>query len=107
MAVAFSDEVGAPVVGVVLRQGGKEEGAQAQLYPVKMAGRGGWLLEAPLTMEWVATVEAVEAPEVRGRGAAHRRQNDGLSFGLQRRAQTWLASTTAGVSAASAGRRCG
>jgi hypothetical protein len=40
MAVAFSDEVGAPVAGVVLRQGGKEEGAQAQLYPVKMAGRG-------------------------------------------------------------------
>jgi hypothetical protein len=68
---------------------------------------GGWLLEAPLTMEWVATVEAVEAPAVRGRGAAHRRQNDGLSFGLRRRAQTWLASTTAGVGAASAGRRCG
>jgi hypothetical protein len=99
-------EVGAPVAGVVLRQGGKEEGAQAQLYPVKMAGRG-WLLEAPLTMKWVTMVEAVEAPAVRGSGAAHRRQNDGLSFRLRRRAQTWLASTTAEVGAALVGRRRG
>jgi hypothetical protein len=40
-AVAFSDKVGAPVAGGVLRQGGKEEGAQAQLYPEKKAAKGG------------------------------------------------------------------
>jgi hypothetical protein len=39
-AAAFSDELGAPVVGVVLRRGGKEEGAQAQVYPEKKAARG-------------------------------------------------------------------
>jgi hypothetical protein len=40
MAVVFSDEVGALVVGVVMRQGGKEEGAQVQVYPEKKAARG-------------------------------------------------------------------
>jgi hypothetical protein len=43
---------------VVLRQGRKEEGAQAQVYPEKKAARG--VLRAPLTMEWVATAEATE-----------------------------------------------
>jgi hypothetical protein len=47
------------------------------------------------------------APAVRGRGAAHRWQNDGLSFELRRRAWPWLASTAAGGGAASAGRRRG
>jgi hypothetical protein len=37
---AFSNEVGASVADGVLRQGGKEEGAQAQLYPEKKAARG-------------------------------------------------------------------
>jgi hypothetical protein len=40
-ATAFFDEVGAPVAGGVLRQGGKEEGAQAQLYSEKKAAQGG------------------------------------------------------------------
>jgi hypothetical protein len=40
-AMAFSDEVGALVASGVLRQGGKEEGAQAQLYPEKKAAKGG------------------------------------------------------------------
>jgi hypothetical protein len=39
MAAVFSDEVGALVAGVVLRQGGKEEGAQVQVYPEKKATR--------------------------------------------------------------------
>jgi hypothetical protein len=55
--------VGAPVAGLVLRQGGKEEGAHAQLYPEKKAAGGG-ALGAPLTVEWVVTVEAVEAPAI-------------------------------------------
>jgi hypothetical protein len=38
-AAAFSNEVGAPVAGVVLRRGGKEEGVQAQMYPEKKAAR--------------------------------------------------------------------
>jgi hypothetical protein len=38
-AAAFSDEVGALVAGMVLRQGGKEEGAQAQVYPERKAAR--------------------------------------------------------------------
>jgi hypothetical protein len=62
-ATAFFDEVGAPVAGGVLRQGGKEEGAQAQLYSEKKAAQGG-VLGAPLTVEWVTMVEAVEAPVV-------------------------------------------
>jgi hypothetical protein len=37
---AFSDEVGAPMACVVLCQGGKEEGAQSQVYPEKKAARG-------------------------------------------------------------------
>jgi hypothetical protein len=41
MTVAFSGEVGAPVASGVLRWGGKEEGAQAQLYREKKAVRGG------------------------------------------------------------------
>jgi hypothetical protein len=41
MAAAFSDKVGASVAGRVLRRGGKEEGAQAQLYLEKKAARGG------------------------------------------------------------------
>jgi hypothetical protein len=61
-AVAFSDEVGALVADVVLRQGGKEEGAQAQVYLEKKAARG--VLGAPLTMEWVMMAEAVEAPAI-------------------------------------------
>jgi hypothetical protein len=44
---AFSDEVGAPVAGVVLRQGGKEEGAQVQVYPEKKAARGCSGLRSP------------------------------------------------------------
>jgi hypothetical protein len=56
---AFSDEVGSPMAGGVLHQGGKEEGAQAQLYPEKKAARG--VLGASLTVEWVTTAEAVEA----------------------------------------------
>jgi hypothetical protein len=40
MAAAFSDEVGAPVAGGVLRRGGKEEEAQAQGYPEKKVARG-------------------------------------------------------------------
>jgi hypothetical protein len=39
-AAVFSDEVGATVAGGVLCQGGKEEGAQAQLYPEKKAAGG-------------------------------------------------------------------
>jgi hypothetical protein len=39
-AAAFSDDVGAPVACVVLRWGGKEEGAQAQVYLEKKAVRG-------------------------------------------------------------------
>jgi hypothetical protein len=35
MAAAFSDEVGAPVAGGVLRRGGEGEEAQAQVYPEK------------------------------------------------------------------------
>jgi hypothetical protein len=62
MAAAFSDMVGAPVAGVVLRQGRKKEGAQAQVYPEKKAAKG--VLGAPLTMEWVVTVEAVEVPVI-------------------------------------------
>jgi hypothetical protein len=41
MAAAFSDKVGASVAGGVLHRGGKEEGAQAQLYPKKKVARGG------------------------------------------------------------------
>jgi hypothetical protein len=63
-AAAFSDEVGAPVAVLVLRQCGKEEGAHAQLYPEKKATGGGGALGAPLTVEWVMTVEAVEAPAI-------------------------------------------
>jgi hypothetical protein len=55
-AAAFSDEVG----DVVLCQGGKEEGAQAQLYLDKKAAWG--VLGAPLTVECVTTAEVVEAP---------------------------------------------
>jgi hypothetical protein len=40
MAAAFSDEVGAPVAGGVLRQGGEGEEGQAQVYPEKKAARG-------------------------------------------------------------------
>jgi hypothetical protein len=58
--VAFSDEVGAPVAGGVLRQGGKEEEAQAQVYPEKKAASG--VLGVPLTVEGVTTTEAAEAP---------------------------------------------
>jgi hypothetical protein len=46
-AVAFFDEVGAPVAGVVLRRGGKEEGAQAQVYPEKKVARGCSGLRSP------------------------------------------------------------
>jgi hypothetical protein len=49
MAAAFSDEVGGTVAGVVLRRGGKEEGAHAQVYPEKKVARG--VLGAPLTVE--------------------------------------------------------
>jgi hypothetical protein len=63
MAAAFSDKVGASVAGRVLRRGGKEEGAQAQLYLEKKAARGG-VLGAPLTVEWVTTAEAIEAPTI-------------------------------------------
>jgi hypothetical protein len=58
-AAAFSDEVGAPVGDVVLCQGGKEEGAQAQLYLDKKAAWG--VLGAPLTVECVTMAEVVEA----------------------------------------------
>jgi hypothetical protein len=54
----FSDEVGGPVAGMVLRRGGKEERAQAYLYSEKKVARG--VLGAPLTVEWVTTAEAVE-----------------------------------------------
>jgi hypothetical protein len=46
---AFSDEVGAIVAGVVLRRGGKEEGAHAQVYLEKKGSKG--VLGAPLTVE--------------------------------------------------------
>jgi hypothetical protein len=46
-AAAFSDEVGAPMADVVLRQGRKEEGAQAQVYPEKKAARGCSGLRSP------------------------------------------------------------
>jgi hypothetical protein len=46
-ATAFSDEVGAPMAGVVLRRGGKEEGAQAQVYPEKKVARGCSGLRSP------------------------------------------------------------
>jgi hypothetical protein len=46
-AAAFSDKVGAPIAGVVLRRGGKEEGAQAQLHPEKKAARGCLGLRTP------------------------------------------------------------
>jgi hypothetical protein len=62
--VAFSDEVGALVAGVVLRRGGKEEGAHAHLYPEKKAARGGGVLGALLTVEWVTMAEVVEAPAI-------------------------------------------
>jgi hypothetical protein len=62
MAVAFSDEVGALVAGVVLHQGGMEEGAQVQVYLEKKAARG--VLGALLTMEWVTMAEAIEAPAI-------------------------------------------
>jgi hypothetical protein len=62
VVAVFSDEVGAAVAGGVLCQGGKEEGAQAQLYPEKKAAGG--VLGAPLTIEWVMTVEVVEAPAI-------------------------------------------
>jgi hypothetical protein len=58
-ATAFYDEMGAQVATGVLRWGGKEEGAQEQLYPEKKVARG--VLGAPLTVEWVVMVEAVEA----------------------------------------------
>jgi hypothetical protein len=61
-AAMFSDKVGPPVAGVVLRRGGKEEGAQAQVYPEKKVAKG--VLGAPLTVEWVVTVEAVEVPVI-------------------------------------------
>jgi hypothetical protein len=47
MAAAFSDEVGAPVAGVVLHRGGKEEGAHAQVYPEKKVARGCSVLRSP------------------------------------------------------------
>jgi hypothetical protein len=47
MAAAFSDEVGAPVAGGVLRRGGKEEEAQAQGYPEKKVARGCSRLRSP------------------------------------------------------------
>jgi hypothetical protein len=62
MTVEFSDEVGAPVAGVVLRRGGKEEGAQAQVYPEKKVARG--VLRAPRTVEWVTTAVVVEASAI-------------------------------------------
>jgi hypothetical protein len=46
-AAAFSDEVGAPVANVVMRRGGKEEGAHAQVYPEKKAARGCSGLRSP------------------------------------------------------------
>jgi hypothetical protein len=61
-ATAFSDEVGAPVAVVVLRRGGKEEGAQVQVYPKKKAARG--VLRALLIVEWVTTVEEAEVPAI-------------------------------------------
>jgi hypothetical protein len=48
--------------GGILHRGGKEEGAQAQLYLEKKAARG--VLGASLTVEWVTTVEVVEAPVI-------------------------------------------
>jgi hypothetical protein len=46
-AAASSDEVGAPVAGGVLRWGGEEEEAQAQVYPEKKAARGCSGLRSP------------------------------------------------------------
>jgi hypothetical protein len=44
---AFSDEVGALVVGGVLRRGGEGEEAQAQVYPEKKVARGCSGLRSP------------------------------------------------------------
>jgi hypothetical protein len=38
-AATFSDEVGAPVAGGILRRGGEEEEAQVQVYPEKKVAR--------------------------------------------------------------------
>jgi hypothetical protein len=46
-AAAFSDEVSAPVAGVVLHRSGKEEGAQAQVYPKEKVARGCSGLRSP------------------------------------------------------------
>jgi hypothetical protein len=43
-AAVFSDEVGSPMTGGVLHRGGKEEEAQAQVYPKKKAAPRGELL---------------------------------------------------------------
>jgi hypothetical protein len=47
MVAAFSDEVGTPVAGMVLHRGGKEEGAQAQVYQETKATRGCSGLRSP------------------------------------------------------------
>jgi hypothetical protein len=62
MAAAFSDEVGDPVAGVVLRRGGKEVGGSGAGIPREKGSKG--VLGALLTMEWVTTAEAGEAPVI-------------------------------------------
>jgi hypothetical protein len=60
-SVVFSNEVGAPVAGVVMHQGGKEEGVRHSYTRGKRKQGGGGVLGAP--------AEVVEALVARGRGA--------------------------------------
>jgi hypothetical protein len=83
MAVVFSDEVGAPVAGGVLCQGGEGEEAQAQVYPEKKAARG--VLGAPLTLEGFATVEAAGQRRWHARTEAQHSDSDVVGFGHGRR----------------------
>jgi hypothetical protein len=59
MVAMFSKELGAPVAGGVLHQGGKQEWAEAQLNPKK--GRQGGVLGVSLTVKGVTAVETVKA----------------------------------------------
>jgi hypothetical protein len=83
MAAAFSDEVGAPMAGEVLRRGGEGEEAQAQVYSEKKAARGA--LGAPLTVEGFAMAEAAGQRRWRARTKAQYSDSDVVGFGHGRR----------------------
>jgi hypothetical protein len=83
-AAAFSNEVGAPVAGGVLRRGGEGDEAQAHVYP-KRKRQGGGVLGASLTVEGFTTAEAAGQQRWCARTEARCSNSDVVGFGHGRR----------------------